>query len=327
MKKKSTGTGASRAASLCLIAAGLAVSTAYAATAPAQIVVPGERVFPESLTSTTDGSVIIGSVAARTIFRAQPGADTAEAWIQPGTDGMQSIFGVFADNKAKTLWACSSSFGPPAPGAAPQPSTLYSFNLQTGASQGHFPLPTAGAMCNDIAVGSDGTAYITDTSNMQVLRLKKGAEALEIWAGDGAFGPKGGVLDGIAVLGNRVLVNTLATSKLFSVPIGKDGKAGTVTEVKLDGAIQRPDGMRSFGRNGLLIAEGGSGGRLSHVVLDGDNGKVKPIKEGFPGGPVAVTLVASTAYVLEGQLGLLMRPSKDARPQPFHAVAVPVGKP
>jgi sugar lactone lactonase YvrE len=136
------------------------------------------------------------------------------------------------------------------------------------------------------------------------------------------------VLDGIAVLGDRVVVNTLLTSKLFSVPIGKDGAAGSVTEIKLDGAITRPDGMRSFGKSSLLVAESGNGGRLSRVDLTGDTGKVTPVKKGFPGGPVAVTVVGTTAYVLEGQLALMMgRGDPNAKATPFHAVAVPVGKP
>ena len=80
---------------------------------------------------------------------------------------------------------------------------------------------------------------------MEVLRLKPRATALEKWIGDGAFGPKGGVIDGISVLSNRVLVNTLLTNKLFSVPIERGGKAGTAVEVKLDRAIDRPDGMRA----------------------------------------------------------------------------------
>src|SRR5262245_28218850 len=203
-----------------------AVTAAAAPAAPAppaEIVIPGEHITPESLTSTTDGHVIIGSVQARTIFRAKPGAAAAEAWIQPGTDGMQGIFGVFADDKANTLWACSGGF--PAPNAPPPaPSALHAFDLKSGAPKGHYPLPTTGGFCNDIAVDSEGNAYATDTSNMEVLRLKKGAQALEVWAGNGAFGPKGGVLDGIAVLGNRVLVNTLLTSKLFAIPIESGGK-------------------------------------------------------------------------------------------------------
>jgi sugar lactone lactonase YvrE len=317
-----------RTASLCLTFAVGVAAVAHAAAPPAEIMIPGERVFPESLTSTSDGTVIIGSIGARTIFRAKPGSGNAEAWIQPGTDGMQGIFGVFADNKSKTLYACSGGFGPPAAGQAPPVPTLYTFDLKTGAPKGHYPLPTAGAGCNDIAVASDGTAYATDAANMQIVRLKKGAKDLEVWAGmGGEFGAKS-VLDGIAVLGDRVVVNVLLTSKLFSVPIGKDGKAGTVTEIKLDGAITRPDGMRSFGKSSLLVAEGGSGGRLSRVDLTGDSGKVTSVKDGFPGGPVAVTVVGTTAYLLEGQLAVLFgRDDPNAKPTPFHAVAVPVGKP
>jgi hypothetical protein len=314
---------------LALLAAAAAVSQAHAA-APAEIIVPGERLFTESLTSAKDGSVIVGSVGGRTIFRAAPGAANAEAWIKPGTEGMAGIFGVFADDKSNTLWACSGSFGgPPGGGPPPPPSTLYAFDLKTGAHKGHYPLPTAGGFCNDIAVDSKGTAYATDTQNMEVVALKKGGTALEVWAGAGAFGPKGGVLDGIAVLGDSVVVNTLMTSKLFSVAIGKDGKAGTATELKLDTPVERPDGMRSFGKKALLVAEGGSGGRLTKVVIDGDSGKRTVVKEGFPDGPVAVTVVGTTAYVLEGQLGSMRGPPGGAppAPKPFKATAVEVGKP
>jgi sugar lactone lactonase YvrE len=291
---------------------------------PEHITVPGERLFTESITSTADGAVIIGSVGGRSIFRAPSGAATAEPWIQAGTDGLQSVFGVFADDRSKTLWACSNAFGPP--GAAPAaPATLYAFDLDSGKVKGRYPLPTAGAMCNDIAVGQNGTAYATDTTNMEVVSLRKGAAALEVWAGNGAFGPKGGVLDGIAVLGNHVLVNTLVTSKLFSVPIQAGGAAGTITEVKLDRSLERPDGMRSHGKDALLVTESGSGGRLSLVRLTGELGKVTTLKEGFPDGPVSVTAVDSTAYVLEGQLAEMRKPpGAEGTAKPFRATAVPL---
>lgn len=315
-----------------LVAAALAASAA-AAEPPAEIVVPGERLFTESLTSTADGSVIIGSVGGRTIFRAQPGSATAEPWIKPGTDGLAGVFGVFADDKANTLWACSNTMGPPGANAPPpQPSMLYAFDLTTGAPKGKWQLPTPGATCNDIAVGPDGTAYATDTSNMEVVALKPGADKLEVWAGgDGGFGPKGGVLDGIAVVQDKVVVNALRTGKLFSVPILKDGKAGAITEVKLDRALEIPDGQRTFGKDSILVVENGGGGKLSRVTLSGPNfetGKVTVIKQGFPDGPVSVTVVGETAYVLEGQLSL-MRANADpnAPPKPFKATAVHVGKP
>ena len=257
-------------------------------------------------------------------------------FVQPGTDGLQSTFGVFVDNKSHTLYACSNVLGAPPGGPPPPPATVYAFDVKTGASKGHYPFATAGGFCNDIATLPDGTVYATDTNNMQVEVLKKGAASFEVWAGaDGSLGKKGGALDGISVLGHRVIVNELAASKLFSIEIGKDGTAGTPVEITLDRPISRPDGMRSFGKSSVLIVEGGDGGKLEKVTFDGNNGKVELIKQGYPDGPVAVTVAGTTAYVCEGQLAVMMRrpgaggsaPAPAAPPKPFVATAVEVGKP
>jgi sugar lactone lactonase YvrE len=312
------------------MALGALPNIAAAGALPATITIPGEKIFPESLTSSSDGSVIIGSIGQKQIYRASPGSATAEVWIPAGTDGLNSILGVFADNKSNTLYACSNVIGPPGAGPAVN-ATLYTFDLKTGKPKGHYVFPTGKGVCNDIAVDADGNTYATDTNNMEIVRLKKAGTALEVWAGNGAFGPKGGVLDGISVLGKRVVANTLATSKLFSVPIEADGKAGTAVEVKLDREISRPDGMRSFGKSDVLIVEGGNGGRLSRIALSGNTGKVTTVKEGYPDGPVAVTVVGTTAYVLEGQIMAMMRRPGDntppPEPKPFKASAVEVGKP
>ena len=294
-------------------------------SAPAELKIPGDRIFPESLTSTSDGRIMIGTITGRTIFLVKPGESAAEPWIKPDGDTTLGIIGVFADEASNTLWSCHS----PLPGThGDTPATLKAYDLKTGEPKGRYPLPTTGAFCNDIAVGSDGTAYVTDTENMEVVRLAKGGDRLEVWAGNGAFGPKGKILDGISVLGNRVIVNVLETNKLFAVPIGADGNAGTVTEVKLDRAIDNPDGMRSFGSDGLLIVEGGGKGRLSKIKISGDTGQVTPLKEGYPGGPTAVTVVGTTGYVLEGQLDVLFGPSGGkGETKPFHATAVEVGRP
>ncbi len=330
MKPKPNGPGV-RAEHLCAVVAALALTAAHAAR-PLQITVLGERIFPKSLTSAADGSVIIGSIDQRAIYRARPGAAVAKRWIAPGTDGMQSIFGVLADDKSQTLWACSNPFGPPGE-APPPPAALYAFDLRRGTSRGHYAFPTPDALCNDIAVGADGSVYATDTNNMEIVRLARGAARLEVWAGHGEFGPPYGLLDGITIVGRRVLVNTLVTSRILSVPIEPDGMAGPVAEVKLDHALAHPDGMRRFGRDSLLVAQGGEGGLLSRVVLSGNRATVTVIKEGIPDGPVAVTVVGTTAYVLEGQLGKLMHPPVPRgwdpimRLNPFRATAVEVGRP
>jgi sugar lactone lactonase YvrE len=309
-----------------LVAALGLANMAGAATPPAEIHIPGDRVVPESLTSSKDGTIYIGSILARTVYRVKPGADTAEAWIKPESGAPLGIFGVFADDASRTLWVCYASGSTPPEGPPPPQSELYAFDLRAGSLKGHYPLPTPSAFCNDIAVDSKGNIYATDTLNMQVVRLKHGASQLEVWTPDGAFGPKGSVVDGISVVKDTLYVNTLATSKVFSVPIGSDGKAGTVSEVELDRTVDRPDGMRAFGKDGVLIVEGGGAGRLSRIKFSGNSGKVTGLKEGYPDRAVAVTVVGETAYVLEAQFKMI-KPPPDYKPNPFHATAVHVGKP
>jgi glucose/arabinose dehydrogenase/mono/diheme cytochrome c family protein len=127
---------------------------------PAELAVPGQRIFPESLTSTAEGTVMIGSIGARTIFRVKPSSATAEAWIGPDHETTLGVFGVFADDKSDTLWACFSSAHGSDHGSAASPSSLHAYNLKTGKLKARYVLPTAGAFCNDIAIG-DQTARPT----------------------------------------------------------------------------------------------------------------------------------------------------------------------
>jgi hypothetical protein len=302
-----------------------AAATTAAAPAPAplpaEISIPGTGIFPESLTSAADGTIYIGSVGKAQVYRVAPGAATAEVFITPGIGGIRQVFGVLADDASGTLWLCSNQTGG-APGTA-APGALHSFELATGAPKAQYEFP-AGGMCNDIAVGPTGDVYATDTSGMQVMRLPKGASGLEVWSAKDAFGPAGGVLDGITVVGGRVVVNTLLTSKLFAVEVGADGKAGAVTELKLSAPLTRPDGMRAFGADGLLSTDGT--GKIQHVVIAGDQGTVTTVKDGLDG-VVAVTTVGKMGYALEGQLAIIMaRPGGPPPPaeKPFHAVGFPL---
>src|SRR5580692_3603826 len=73
---------------------------------PNRIDLPGSRAFPESITSTSDGSIFVGNFAEGGILRVKN--SKTEVWIKPGTFGSRSIYGVFADEKSGTLWACSN---------------------------------------------------------------------------------------------------------------------------------------------------------------------------------------------------------------------------
>ena len=296
-----------------------------AVAAPPQVELPGDRAFPESVTSKQDGTLFVGSFAEGGVLRLSPGAIKAEPWIKPGANDSRSTFGVLADERTNTLLACSndtSDFGVPGPGSA-KGSALKTFDLTTGEAKGSTPLPGAPTLCNDVALGPDGSTYVTDSFNPHVLRLKPGGSEFEVWASDPRFAPpKGGAgLDGIA-FGNdgAVYVDTFTPGGLFKIAV-TDGKAGEVTTLQTSRKITRPDSLRSYGANRFLMIEGA--GSLDLVTIKGQMAEVSTIQDGF-GGPVSVTLVGSTAWVAEGQLDYLLNPEmKKQQPKlPFHLYPV-----
>jgi hypothetical protein len=248
----------------------------------------GADIFPESITSTADGTLYMSS-AARTIYRALPGAATAQPWIETEPAAPRSVFGVLAHEPSKTLFACTGTVGTIT--SPPPQSTLYTFDLTTGAPKQRHPLPTPNAICNDIAVASDGTVYVTDTGNAQILRMREGR--LKVWSPPGPFGDRQSVLDGIAVLPDRVLVNTLKTNRLVSLSIERDGREGTPVDIVLDKPLQAPDGMRAIGDAAVVIGENRQPGRVVLVRIgpNGKDGAVTELATELAHGSVAVTLV------------------------------------
>ena len=70
--------------------------TAHAAP-PAQIAIPGEKIYPESITAAADGRIFIGSIVTRQIFLVRPGAAKAEPWIAADNQTSLGVYGVFAN--------------------------------------------------------------------------------------------------------------------------------------------------------------------------------------------------------------------------------------
>src|ERR1051325_4260523 len=149
----------------------------------AEITFADARIFPESLTSTKNGDLYIGSLGQDAVYRATSKQTQATVWIKPKSNGLKTVLGVLADEKAGVLWVCASATG--GRGGAPYvgETALKAFNLKDGSFKASYPFPGNG-LCNDIAVAKDGTVYAADTILARVLRLKKGATALDVWATD-----------------------------------------------------------------------------------------------------------------------------------------------
>jgi len=299
---------------MLVLAAGMCAGQAVT-----EITLPATRIFPESITSTADGTLIVGSLGHGNVLRIAPGKTTADEWIKPGAGGLNNVLGVYADEKGKTLWVCSNNLENKGDATA-----VMAFDLKSGAPKGTYKLPGEGPLCNDIAVGSDGTAYIADTRLATVLMLKPGSKALEVAAKD----PLLAGADGLAFGDKTTLyVNSVTANKLLRVDLGSDGKSKKVTELKLSRPLDRPDGMRAIGAHRMLLAE--NSGKMDIVTFEGpdkQNAVIKTIKEGLESTP-GVTATRGMAWLIEGKLNYRNDAAlKDKDPGTFKMVAVPLPK-
>jgi hypothetical protein len=294
------------------------------------VLVPFPHDFAESITATSDGALIFSSFAGGRISRAAPNAKEASEWIKPGSNGLLSVLGVLADEASNTLYACSvdaSGFGVVVP-TGTKPGALKTFDLKTGAPKASYDVPAGtidGQMplCNDMVVAADGAVYITDTLSGRILRLRKGATALETWATDPRWDAKGPQLDGIAILADgNLYANIFEGDGLYRIEIRSDGSAGAITKLETSRKLYHSDGLRRFGANSLLMVEGEKVGTLDLVTISGNAAKIETVQDGFDG-PVSLVQVGDFAYVLDDPLRYLFDPelSKKLGP-PVRAIPV-----
>jgi sugar lactone lactonase YvrE len=258
----------------------------------AELTTSDTGVMSENITSSQNGTVYFGSMAKGTIYRALPGAAQARPWILASTAGLTRVLGVLADDKSNRLWVCQNVTdgrdGKPVTGT----TALRTFDLRTGAAKGTYPLPGNGGVCNDIAVSSDGTAYVSESFRGRIHRLKAGASALDVWVSDSTLN----VIDGIAVLSDgAVYANDFMSGKLYRVPVNTDGSAGAVVQIETSLAFVRPDGLRSVGPRTLLQAEGQ--GRITEITINGNRADVRVLKDSLARA-TGVTFVGDTVFAL-----------------------------
>jgi hypothetical protein len=291
----------------------LAALTVPALAAATDVVVTAPMAFPESLTSTSNGIVYIGSMNLGAVYRAVPGERAASTWISKEAGNFGRVLGVLADFPSRTLYVCDDNG---------DHAYLKTFSLKTSGLMKSYEFP-GGGFCNDIALkGKD--AYVTDTKNGRVLKLADGSDALTVWYVNDKADPS---LDGLVWQGNTLYTNTYNGNHLIAVPMNPDGSAGQGTNLTTSMDIFQPDGMRLSSDGKILMVEGrgkDGNGRLDEVTVSGNNADIRMIKDHYML-PTAVTTVGSTAYVLEAKLNYQRDPAlKDKDPGAFTAYAVPL---
>ncbi len=289
---------------------------------PGDVTIAASRVFPESLTSDAAGN-LYNSSNGGTIYRTLAGRHTAEPWIVPNArNGLRSLFGVLAESGRGLLWACNN---PNLFAGETGGSSLLAFDLASGDFNGRYDLPGSGpAACNDIAVAADKAVWISETTGGRIFVLRPGANELELFA-------QGAELVGIDGLGfasdGTLYINNVRKNLLQRVLRNADGGYAGLQDLRLPVDLGGPDGLRPLGGNRFIQGEGMSG-RVAVLRVTGDTVEMADVATGLDG-PVGVTVVGNTAYVVEGKIGYLLDPKlKNQSPDPFVIRAFPLpGRP
>jgi sugar lactone lactonase YvrE len=291
-----------------------------------EIALPGDRAYPESIAAGSDGTLYVSSLATGGIWRITPQTETVKAWIKPGAFGTRSLLGVAVDTKANMLWVCSNDLSSSGiPGSSEViGSFVKGFDLTSGEGKVSVQLPGTVALCNDIAVASDGSLFVTNSLAPQILKLRPEREELEVWLETPAFeqplkNTPG--LDGIAFGGDESLyVNNFAQGSVFRIEV-KDGAPGRVVKLSLSRKLKGPDGMRSIGGHSFIVTE--DTGRVAKVRVEGDGAVIETIA-GDLSGPTSVAHADGILWIAEGQLQHLFQPTKRGPPRlPFRIIGVP----
>ena len=299
--------------------AAAAVGCAGMSPRPDTVVLPASSPFPEALTAAADGTLYVSSISQGGIVKIAPGSAKAVPFVRPGEHGTRSTFGVLADDRRGLLWVGSNdatAFGIPGPGSV-EGGWIKGFDLKTGEPKVSVRLPGTPAIAQDFALAEDGSLYLTNTVAPQILRLKPGAGAVEVFVQDEAL--KGG-LDGIAFGSDgHLYVNTYLSGELFRIDV-KGGAPGKVTKLRTSRPLTHPDGLRPF-KGGFVMVEGN--GPVDHVTVDGDMARVETLAEVDE--PTSVWLTADRMWVSEGRLSYLFDPAKKgSSPDGFRLRALPL---
>ena len=271
-------------------------------------------VFPESITSTSDGSVFTSSIGEGRVFKAAPHAKEAVAWSAKEAAGPQSVLGVFADEKSGTLWACYSDMAL-AKGNSGKPAILRALDLSSGKVKQSYSMP-AGSFCNDIATSADDTVYVTDTHGGRVMKLQKGADRIATWLQDKQLVG----VDGIAFgKDGSIYLTNVQSNDLFKVDVGASGAPGKLMKLQLSQAVKGPDALRSASDGRFFLAENKSG-KVDELTLSGDKVEVKTLKSGYVG-PTSMTSNGDNLYVVEAKINDY---GKAGKYSPFYVYSIPM---
>ncbi len=220
--------------------------TAFRVDPDAGYDLPAAGVFLEGIgVDERAGLVYVSATnASGTVYRGEVGSGRLEVW-QPPTDGDNGR-GIDVDDAGRVY-------------VAGGPAAEVRVFARSGALLAELPTGRAGSFLNDVRVGPDGAAYVSDSSLPVVWRVARGASGwtIEPWLDVSATIPYTPALTdfdlgGITSTpdGRALLLTQGTTGQLWRV----DLRTRAVAEVALDGApLLNADGIVLHGRELYVV--------------------------------------------------------------------------
>lgn len=280
---------------------------------PARIVAARGGFVPEGLEyDRTQRRFLTGSLAEGTIFRIDPGGGVVPFVQDPE---LVSSVGIEVDEARGRLLVCNSDravFDGKSRGQA----KLGIYDLATGERRSMIdltaairrPPPDAAFFANDVTVGDDGTAYVTDSRQNVVYAVGAGGKPVVLFR----FEAKDGALNGIVYVPGRALLIVIGGPHLYRLTVGDPAK---MNEVQLPEPMDGADGM-------VFLPDG----RLA--VVSNSRSRVVALKSGDDWYSAAAAGVgsfdgqATTAAVADGTLYVVKPHFNDAAPPVIERVTL-----
>ncbi len=134
------------------------------------------------------GDLFLSSLYLRRIARVTPDGEMV-AFTEPSKD-LWSMLGMVVDSENGHLWSITVG-GPRMQDAAPDEpmqSALVQFSLRDGSETARFEAPEIdGSVLDSLAVGRDGTVYVSDSGAGAIHRLHRDGKHLEVMVPPGTF--------------------------------------------------------------------------------------------------------------------------------------------
>ena len=258
----------------------MALATSAYAQSAGEIITAAELKGPlliEAL-APIPGGLLVSSVHGRGIFEIDR-SGVPRRWLT--AEDVLGVFGLAADPERGVLWAVSAGAAQTAgvTGADRQVSELLKIDLASRKILARYPAPDSGPAprLGDVAVGPDGTVYVSNPLGAAVYRLKPGEEALSVLASGAPLKSPQGLV--VTPGGEGLIVANYGTG-LHRIDLA----TGELTAVD-GGGVRGLDGLTRHGRAILAVHNGGKPAKVLSLVFDPGWTRVTQVEELASGHP------------------------------------------